>query len=67
VTGVGDLTVKLDHRDADALLWWLEETSVYRDQIGTDRTSNFNWSHVEDAARKIEAVADMARRGFPND
>jgi hypothetical protein len=61
-----DLIVNLDHRDADALLWWIEETSVYRHQIKPERTTNLRWESVEEAARKIEAVADMARWGFPN-
>lgn len=63
---MADLTVGLDHRDADALLWWIEETSVFREQIAPEKTTNLRWEHVEEAARKIEAVADMARRGFPN-
>lgn len=59
-----DMSVGLRHIDADALLWWIEETSVYRDQIAPERTTNLRWEHVEEAARRIEAVADMARRGL---
>lgn len=59
-----DLTVELRYQDADALLWWIEETSAYRDQIGPERTTNLSWDNVEEAARRIEAVADLARRGI---
>jgi hypothetical protein len=75
VTDDHDMTVGLRFRDADALLalaeWALSRPVVvccsecgHTARQTLDMGPGLTADHAEEAARRIESVADMARRGI---